>query len=714
MTARGSDLCIALLLGVLAFALFGPSISYDFVGFDDDKYIVLNDGLHRPFGLETVRWALLPQDTAWMPLTWLSYAFDHAVSGLDPRGYHRTNVLLHALNCFILYFALLRLTSARWRSALVVALFAVHPLRVESVAWVADRKDLLAGTFFGLTLWSYARLQRGTDRTRGMALVVFFHTCGILAKTSLVTTPALLLLLDYWPLRRLQTSDGRLDLPALGRALREKGLLVALSSIGGAIAFLAVRATLVQGELVEKAGFGEATLGALASYWGYLDKTFLPTGLAVFYPPLESDALVGAALAFGLVGGAVTLGVFALRRGQPHLAVGWLWFLGTLLPLVGFLEIGAGEAMADRYSYTPQIGLFVGLVWCLGGAWLERRSARGIVATLAVGLVATLAMLSRSQLPVWRNGTELLSHTLEVAGPSAIVHHALGHEFRKADQLDEAARQFQKAQHMDPTWNGPLIALGDVRLLEERVEEAILFYRHSLEINPGDVTARIGLAQAFLAQGRPEDAISELGLVIEASPAVGVSMIHTLLGVSEARAGNLEAAVVAHAKAVELDPSSHSARANLGLSLVALGRDEEAVAELLPLAQGTGRDDPTVRLGLAQSLFRTGREGDAIGHARAARRLRPAWARPTAELARMLATAGPEYRAPAEALALARRAVRGTGRRDYRALAALSAALAANGEADRARTLRERAVTLGRQAGDDVFVAEIEGGPSPR
>jgi len=446
---RRQDLAVVAFLTLLAAAVFGQTLSCGFMILDDPIYVVQNPHIARGLTLDTIRWALTTTYAAnWHPLTWISHMLDIQVFGLAPAGHHATSLLLHIVNTAALYAVLHAMTGARGASAVTAALFAVHPLRVESVAWVAERKDVLSAFFWLMTMASYLLYTRRPRPARYAAMALSF-TFGLAAKPVLVTLPFALLLLDWWPLGRLRLS-GRGSSPVQLRPLVfEKLPLIAAALVVSVVTYLAQGA----GGAIDPFPLGARLANAAVSYAGYLGKTVWPAGLAIFYPhPLgPSPAGITAESAALLL--VVTLGSFFARRRQPWIAVGWFWYLGALLPMVGLVQVG-GQAMADRYTYLPLIGIFLAVSWTAAAFLRCRPAARWPGAGAAVVLIATLAVASWFQARLWRDEVLLFRQATAAAPGNWVAHTLLADRLADRGKTAEAEEQFRLALRANPYYFG--------------------------------------------------------------------------------------------------------------------------------------------------------------------------------------------------------------------------------------------------------------------
>lgn len=475
-------LLVALLLLALTWAAYQRVRRYEFVDYDDDRYVTANARIQQGLNWKNVAWALTAMEVAnWHPLTWVSHMTDCQLYALNPSGHHLTNLLLHLVNVLLLFHVLQLMTRALWPSALVAALFAVHPLNVESVAWIAERKNLLSTLFWLLTMWAYVLYAR-QEGWRRYLLVLGLFVLGLMSKPMLVTLPCVLLLLDYWPL-------GRLSRHAALRLLLEKAPLFILSAASSVIT---VKAQRMDGALDAKVlPFGARISNALVSYVAYIYKMIWPTRLAVLYPhpgeTLPRWHVVIASLA--LIG----LSILIVRgsRKYPYLIVGWLWYLGTLVPVIGIVQVG-GQAMADRYAYVPLIGLFIIIAW--GTRDLTRTlTGRGYLLACAAALVLiALTMTTWRQLRYWQNSIALFEQALRVTDDNAIAQNNLGAVLVRKGRLDEGLAHLNEAVRLNPNYGTAydniavtLYRQGSIAEQDEnRTQEAIDLYRRALELKP--------------------------------------------------------------------------------------------------------------------------------------------------------------------------------------------------------------------------------------
>src|SRR5436309_7005205 len=489
-TFERSDLLIVLGLAIVTFGIYAQVIGHHFISFDDPTYIQENPMVNRGVTLAGLAWAFTTfHEANWHPLTWIAHMIDSQLFGMIAGGHLLVNALIHAANTLLLFWLLLRTTHARWSSALVAALFALHPLHVESVAWASERKDTLS-TFFGLlSLIAYTRYAEAPS-IRRYAWTAVTLALGLLAKPMLVTWPFLMLLLDYWPLGRFaavipsEVEESRRKSskltprgPSSSLGMTIKKLVVEKIPLFALVAASAVVTSVAQSHLGAVRTFTEFPIAprlsnALVSYAKYLLLAFWPNDLAVFYPFARTGIPAWQIIGVALLLIAITAFCFFQRKIRPYLIVGWLWFLGTLVPVIGLVQVGA-QTMADRYFYIPSIGLFIALVFGLADIAERRRVAHWLSAAMADVVLLVLATLTNAQIHRWTDSFTLFKHALTVAPPSVAAEDSLGLAMHRNGQLDEAVAHFQKALQMKPDDYISLLSMGVTRFYQGRVPEAI-------------------------------------------------------------------------------------------------------------------------------------------------------------------------------------------------------------------------------------------------
>jgi len=581
------ELLISLLLLLGVWLVFGQTRHYQFVNYDDDRLIYENAAVTQ--GLSGLRVAgvfthLNAED--WWPLTSISHMLDWQLYGPNPGGHHFTNVLLHALTVVLLFLVLRSMTGALWPSAFVAAVFAVHPLRVESVAWVTERKDVLSGLFFVLTLGAYARYVRrsgsGASNANGnhgtancrpwvsldYGCMALLFALGLLSKTMLVTLPFVLLLLDYWPLRRLKLSTPDPPLLTVKRLVWEKLPLLLLSVASGVATLLAQQHVIVLGQRLDLSLFSRAG-NALVACAVYLRQMFYPVGLAVLYPHPGTRLSLWTAVGCGVVLTLITVSVVRWRRQRPYLLVGWLWYLGMLVPVIGLVQVGI-QAHADRYTYLPQIGLYIMVAWGvvdLCAAWRWRR----VVLPAAAGMVlAGLLAVAHAQTRYWRDSVSLWTHTLACTSGNFIAHYNLGEALAQQGRLSEAISHFEQALLLQPDSADAQYDWGLMLGKQGNWPDAIPHFERALQLKPDFAKAHCNLGFALAQQGKLDAAIRHYERAIQLRPAYAKA--HCNLGYLFLQRRQWNEAILHFERALQLEPDYVEARNNLAVALAQQGK----------------------------------------------------------------------------------------------------------------------------------------------
>ena len=652
------ELLICLALLIATFAVYAQVRHFEFVNLDDSAYTSGNLLVRRGITTEGLKWALTSRDAAnWFPATRISHMLDCQFFGLDSGWHHITNVLIHGLASLLLFLFLYRATGARWRSALVAFLFAVHPLHVESVAWVAERKDVLSAFFWFLTLWAYVRY---TERlsSRRYLLVLLTFCFGLMAKPMIVTLPFVLLLLDFWPLRRLsfQARAEAGGKPRTAAIVLEKAPLLALSLAVAVITYLAQHRG---GAVKTLTAFpiGLRFENALISCVVYIVQMFWPARLAVIYPyprhiPAWQAALAGLALA------GASMIVVRLRRRCPYLAMGWFWYLGTLVPVIGLVQVGV-QARADRYTYIPMVGLSIMVAWAVAEA-ARRPKVKPIVAVLMSLACLTCAALAWLQVRHWRNSETLFRHALDVTNENAVAqvnlanylvnvpgklpeavglweaalridpdsvtaHTGLGNALaRIPGRLQESFPQFQAALRLAPDWPIPHNELGNALLKAGRLPEAIAQFNAALRLDPDYADAHYNLGVALSEiPGRSAEAMAEFQAALRFKPDYAEAQLN-VGNVLAGLPGRLPEAIQAYEAALRIRPDYAEAHYNLGQILSQIpGRLPDAIAEYeAALRVRPDYADGHYDLGVALSRL-PDRLPEALFHLETALRLKP-------------------------------------------------------------------------------------------
>ena len=580
-TSRGlnqpRELLVVLFLALATVAVYWQVRGHEFVNWDDDRYVFANQHVQAGLTVESIKWAFTTGHASnWHPLTWLSHMLDCQLYGVNSGAHHMTSVLFHVANTALLFFILRRMTAAPWRSGFVAALFALHPLHVESVVWIAERKDVLSTLLWLLTMWAYIRYAEKPGMARYVPVVVLF-ALGLMAKPMLVTLPFVLLLLDYWPLRRLSHAGIATD-NTVSRCLRlvyEKIPLFVLSAASSIVTYLVQRQG---GSLVpaKKAPLLVRLANALLAYVKYIGKMLWPRDLAVLYPHSADASRLWQVATAGLLLACVGVLVFRLRRRYPYLAVGWLWYLGTLVPVIGFVQVGS-QALADRYTYVPLIGLFIMIAWGVPELVGRRRHRRVGLAVSALAPIVALMVCTWFQVGLWSNSEVLFRHAVNVSWTNPVMHNNLGYTLLRQDRLDEAIVHFSEAIRMDPSFPTPYNNLGNALSRQGKLDEAIAHFSEALTIQPDYVSARTNLGIALAKQRQLDDAKAHFSKALAADP--DNVDAHYNMGMVMIEQGSSEAAATHFSEALRVKPAFAEAHYYLGVVMLMQGKLAEAASE---------------------------------------------------------------------------------------------------------------------------------------
>jgi tetratricopeptide (TPR) repeat protein len=530
---------ICICLAVLTWAVFGQTLRYDFINYDDPRYVYENTKITSGLTLSGIAWAFTHiHSMNWHPLTTLSHMLDCELYGLKAGGHHFTNVLLHTIAAIILFVALQEMTGGPsrqgniWRSAFVAALFAIHPLRVESVAWIAERKDVLSGFCFMLTLLAYAHYARAPSLGRYLAVTLMF-VLGLMSKPMLVTVPFVLLILDYWPLERFrgQTSGAGGQKPEASsqavavrhqplRLVLEKIPLIALSAVSSVITLIAQKGAV---GFTEQLPIITRINNAVVSYVAYIWQMLWPVNLAVFYPhPENRTPGWEIILALGILM-AITALAFFLRKNKPYFITGWLWYLGMLVPVIGFVQVG-WQGRADRYTYLPQIGLYILFTWAIADFTVAWRRQREILVLGAAIVIAGLTWGAWVQTSYWRNSETLFRHALAVTSNNDVAENNLGIVFLGQGKLDEAISLLQAAVDLRSDNSPAHENLAKALLKKGQVADALVHYRKLLELQPDNIEVHNIVGTVLIQQGRVGEGVEEWQKVLAIQPDNGNAM----------------------------------------------------------------------------------------------------------------------------------------------------------------------------------------------
>jgi len=608
---------ICLFIALAVWIVFGQTRGYGFVNYDDSVYVYENGHVCEGLSWRGVEWAFThPVNYNWHPLTMLSYMLDYRLHGLQAGGYHLTNVLLHGTAAILLFLVLRQMTAALWRSAFVAVLFAIHPLRVESVAWVAERKDVLSGLFFVLTLGAYVWYTRAPRRLFRYLTVMCCFALSLMSKPTVVPLPFVLLLLDYWPLKRFAApADNAKSFCTRRWVILEKIPLLALSAATCLITFA------TQEKIIVPLPFSLRVSNAGVSYAIYLWQMMYPKNLAAYYPLKEQGLPLREITGAFLVLALVSVLAFGWWRKRPWLLVGWFWYLGMLVPVIGLVQSGL-RAHADRYTYLPQIGLYVIVAWAVTECFAGRRHGRLLAGTLAAIVVAGLICCSRVQVSCWKDSRALWEHTLAVSGDTDVAHNNLGMDLFDRGQLDQAIAQYEQALKANPGYGEAHDNLGVALVKKGRLDEAIAQFQQALKVDPEDALAFNNLGMANAQQGKLEEAIARYQQALQINP--DFDRAHSNLGLALVRLGRLSEAIAQYQQALRINPDAMTCN-NLGLALAQQGKLDEAIAWYQQALQINPRLD-VAHINLGAAFSDKGETDQAIAEYQAALKINPAWA----------------------------------------------------------------------------------------
>jgi tetratricopeptide (TPR) repeat protein len=649
-TRKQLSAVMGLTLALVTAALYWPMLHHPFINVDDEQYITSNPHVQAGLTWPGIVWAFENTEAAnWHPLTWISHMLDCQLFGLNPGGHHLTSLLFHVANTLLLFLWLNQLTGALWRSAFVAALFAWHPLRVESVAWAAERKDVLSAFFWMLALIAYTRYAQKRSRvedrgsradmavqaldsrlsTLDYFLALLFFAFGLMSKPMVVTLPFVLLLLDFWPLNRLQLqSSGRV----VANLIFEKLPFFALAATGSIVTFL-----------IQKSGgavwssavlpFHARVANALLACVRYLSKTFWPADLAIIYPyprhwPLM--AVMGAALLLAICSGLILW----RARQNPYLPAGWFWFLGTLVPAIGLVQVGS-QSMADRYMYIPSVGLFIMLVWGVDD-FLNRDFRWRRITTLAGGVaLASCLVGTRIQLNYWQNSIKLLRHAIEVTTDNYVACNFLGRALDDAGKNDESLPCYEASVRIESHYPQAQFNLGMAWLKRGWPEKACEPLAAAVRLAPDNAGARFYFGLALMDDGKLDDAVAQFNEALRLDP--NLAEAQSKLALVFIQQGKTAEAIPHFAETVRLLPNDAEARFNLGLVLLDNHRPAEAAVQFSEELRLTP-DATKAHFRLAQALQQQNQPAGAVEHYREALRLTPEFPEAKAALDQILST----------------------------------------------------------------------------
>jgi len=648
---------LCLLLAVTTFAVYLPVARYGYVNYDDSDYVTANAHVQSGLKWENVVWAFKSGHASnWHPLTWMSHMLDAQLFGERPGAQHVVNLGFHIVDTLLLFLLLRRMTGALWRSVMVAALFALHPLHVESVAWISERKDVLSALFFLLTLGSYVRYagrERGkaegrmqnaerenrTPVSRPLAAMpreetsITFHvsrftpvpsagwylialvcfTLGLMSKPMLVTLPFVLLLLDFWPLQRFRSSAlaPRPSFP--WRLLAEKAPFFVLAVASSVVTFIAQRHG---GAVSTSLTIGERIANALVSYIRYVGKMLWPVDLSVLYPHPGHwpawEVVVSAVILLG-----ISAVVISLARTRPYLAMGWLWFCGMLVPVIGLVQVGI-QSMADRYTYLPLIGLFIMLVWGIAELVPARPWRVQVLAIGCVSVLAACGLLTVRQVQIWRDSAALFGHAVRVTRDNYLAYNNLGYYLSGQGKTAEAMENYRMSLKINPAYEDALNNLGYALAGQKKFLEAIPLYEAALRVRPNQAEVHNNLGNALSETGRIDEAIQHYLIALKQNP--DHADAHNNLGIALAMKGRLNEAIPHFQAAIRANPKYASAHSNLGNAFAVQHKLDDAIREYRE-ALRLKPEDAQAHNNLGNVLAEQGKMAEAIEAYREALRL---------------------------------------------------------------------------------------------
>ena len=656
MPAKYQPALIPLFLLLVTLGTFWPVLKHKFVKYDDDKYVTENPHVTGGLTLQSVVWAFTrPHFYMWHPVTSLSHLLDYELFGLNPSGHHLTSLLFHIANVLLLFFVLKKLTGAVWPSAFVAAIFGVHPLQTESVAWVAERKNVLSAFFWLLTIAAYVRFAERPSIGRYL-LVVLTFSLGLMAKPVVVTLPCVLLLLDYWPLQRLQSilrssatakdewrrqNQGEISLPpgsakpcrrqlSFWRLLAEKIPLFILTAIVSAITYIAQHRGGVVLEL-ESISISHRVANAVISYATYIQKLIWPSRLAVFYPHPLSNFSITWLIASIMLLAAISACCIYLFRSRKYLITGWLLFLGVLVPVIGLVQAGA-QARADRYMYIPMVGLLIMVAWGVGDLVAKWRYRQVMSMLSAVVIISAAIVGTLLQLKHWQDSATLFGHTLNVTRDNFVIQNNYANLLNASGKADQAIEHYLICLQLKSDSPEVHNNLGSALLAKGRIEEAIVHYQKAIELAGNQRSGRdssgvlaeahYNLADALRIQRRFQEALEHYAEALKLKPD-DIDTLHGF-GLTLAELKRFDEAINRYNRILELEPGNVIAHGLLGLALAGQGKVDEAI-EQFRIVLGQRPDDVEMYCNMGILLEQQGKTDEAINQYRRALEVNPAY-----------------------------------------------------------------------------------------
>jgi tetratricopeptide (TPR) repeat protein len=607
---------VLVILAIVTFLVYWQVTTHDFINFDDDKYITNNHHVNSGISLKNIYWAFTTfYASNWHPLTWLSHMVDCQLFGLNPGMHHLINLIFHVLNALLLFVVFRKMTGELWKSAFVAALFSLHPLHVESVAWVAERKDVLSTFFFMLTLIAYVRYVESPSIKRYLPVILLF-ALGLLAKPMLVTLPFVLLFLDYWPLHRYRWRQQHetgvlLHRKSIMELVREKIPLFVLTAASCIVTYLA-QSTGGAVKSFEILPFNIRFLNAIVSYMAYIYKMLWPKGLAILYPYSFNYALWQIAGSLLLL---VCIFIIAIwtSKNHPFVLTGWLWYIVTLVPVIGIIQVGS-QSMADRYTYIPLIGIFFTIAWGVPEIVKQWRYKNVWLSIVSVTVLLLLSTVSFSQIKYWADSFTVFNHALNVTQYNHVAHAKLGDLFfeeKNEDSIEKSIDHYSKALLFKPDYVFAHTNIGIALVKKGRIDDAIEHYRKAISLKSDYAEAHTNLGLALVEKSQTEDAVSHYYTALQINP--DAAETHYNLGIALAGKGEIAKAIEHYSKALQLNPEYSQAHTNMGIVLSKQGNIDKAISHYLKALE-LNPDSAETHSNLGISLVEKGKIAEAIAH----------------------------------------------------------------------------------------------------
>jgi tetratricopeptide (TPR) repeat protein len=606
--------------------VYWPVKNHKFIKYDDDKYITDNRNVQSGLNPESIRWAFTTGHASnWHPVTWMSHMLDCQIFDLNAGAHHLVNVFFHIINTLLLFIVLKRMTKELWLSAFVAALFGLHPLHIESVAWAAERKDVLSTFFWMLTMWAYVRYAERPKVTRYLLAILFF-VVGLMAKPMLVTLPFILLLLDYWPLERMQfgkliqeeNQGNSIQRKSFLNLLIEKIPFIFFSIVSCVVTFIVQRRTGAV-QTIDAIDIKSRAGNAVISYIGYISKMIWPDDLAILYPHPGDSLSMNKVAVCGLLLIFLSFCFMFLARRHKYLVVGWLWYIGTLIPVIGLVQVGV-QAMADRYTYIPLTGLFIIIAWGVSDLFKSQPYRKYIFVFCAVIILSAITIKTSLQLKYWHDSVTLFQHTIAVTQNNYVMHNNYGNYLMNMGKLDEAVEHFNKSLKIKPRAAKVHNNLGNALSRLEKLDDAIEHYKTAISLESDFSDAHYNLAIVLSKQNKTDEAIKEYRESLHLDPG-NVDALSNL-GFELAQQGNSNEAIELYNKALAIEPENVITHGRLGLALASAGKIDEAIQEFRIVLKARP-DDAEMWCNLGILLERQGKTAEAIEQYRRALQIDP-------------------------------------------------------------------------------------------